>query len=120
SFDLVVALHAVVRAGGAYLPLDLGLPTERLAYMTRTAEPLLILTDTLSGTLLAPEVGRERLLLDSPTVRSRLAALDGSDLAEAERRAPLLPRHPAYVIFTSGSTGRPKGVLVEHEAIVNR
>ncbi|WP_405786945.1 amino acid adenylation domain-containing protein [Streptomyces sp. NBC_00029] len=120
SFDLVVALHAVVRAGGAYLPLDLGLPTERLAYMTRTAEPVLILTDTLSGTLLSPEVGRERVLLDSPTVRSRLTALDGSDLSDAERRAPLLPRHPAYVIFTSGSTGMPKGVLVEHEAIVNR
>lgn len=66
SFDLVVALHAVVRAGGAYLPLDLGLPTERLASMTATAEPLLILTDTLSETLLAPEVGRERVLLDSP------------------------------------------------------
>ncbi|MFJ3829139.1 amino acid adenylation domain-containing protein [Streptomyces sp. NPDC090046] len=120
SFDLVVALHAVVRAGGAYLPLDLGLPTERLAYMTRTAEPVLILTDTSSGTLLSPEVGRERILLDSPTVRSRLTALDGSDLSDAERRAPLLPRHPAYVIFTSGSTGMPKGVLVEHEAIVNR
>ncbi|MFF4422637.1 amino acid adenylation domain-containing protein [Streptomyces sp. NPDC001549] len=120
SFDLVVALHAVVRAGGAYLPLDLGLPTERLAYMTRTAEPVLILTDTLSGTLLSPEAGRERLLLDSPGVRSRLAELDGSDLAEAERRAPLLPRHPAYVIFTSGSSGKPKGVLVEHEAILNR
>ncbi|MFJ6483570.1 amino acid adenylation domain-containing protein [Streptomyces sp. NPDC091682] len=120
SFDLVVALHAVVRAGGAYLPLDLGLPTDRLAYMTRTAEPVLILTDTLSGTLLSPEVGRERVLLDSPRVRSRLTELDGSDLAEAERREPLLPRHPAYVIFTSGSTGMPKGVLVEHEAIVNR
>ncbi|WP_327260474.1 amino acid adenylation domain-containing protein [Streptomyces sp. NBC_01232] len=120
SFDLVVALHAVVRAGGAFLPLDLGLPTERLAYMTRTAEPVLILTDTLSGTLLSPEVGRARVLLDSPTVRSRLTALDGSDLSDAERRAPLLPRHPAYVIFTSGSTGMPKGVLVEHEAIVNR
>ncbi|MGW6981620.1 amino acid adenylation domain-containing protein [Streptomyces sp. NPDC054932] len=120
SFDLVVALHAVVRAGGAYLPLDLGLPTERLAHMTRTAEPVLIVTDTLSGTLLSPEVGRERVLLDSPGVRSRLAALDGSDLAEAERCAPLLPHHPAYVIFTSGSTGMPKGVLVEHEAIVNR
>ncbi|MFD9618913.1 amino acid adenylation domain-containing protein [Streptomyces virginiae] len=120
SFDLVVALHAVVRAGGAYLPLDLGLPTERLAYMTRTAEPVLILTDTLSGISLTPEVGGERVLLDSPTVRTRLAALAGSDLAEAERRAPLLPHHPAYVIFTSGSTGMPKGVLVEHEAIVNR
>ncbi|MFE5808395.1 amino acid adenylation domain-containing protein [Streptomyces sp. NPDC056491] len=120
SFDLVVALHAVVRAGGAYLPLDLGLPTERLAYMTRTAEPVLMLTDTSSGTLLSPEVGRERVQLDSPTVRSRLTALDGSDLSDAERRAPLLPHHPAYVIFTSGSTGMPKGVLVEHEAIVNR
>ncbi|MER6312375.1 amino acid adenylation domain-containing protein [Streptomyces sp. NPDC001581] len=120
SFDLVIALHAVVRAGGAYLPLDLGLPAERLVAMTRAAAPALMVTDTLSGTSLPPEVGRERVLLDSFTVRSALAELDGSDLADAERREPLLPRHPAYVIFTSGSTGTPKGVLVEHEAIVNR
>ncbi|MGW6462065.1 AMP-binding protein, partial [Streptomyces sp. NPDC055078] len=52
-------------------------------------------------------------LLDDP----RLAALDGGDLTDADRRAPLVPGHPAYVIHTSGSTGRPKGVVVTHESV---
>ncbi|MGP3689701.1 amino acid adenylation domain-containing protein [Streptomyces sp. IBSNAI002] len=126
SFDLVVALHAVVRAGGAYLPLDLGLPAERLAYMTESAAPLCLLTDLPSlgalGALgdLSGLGDTEILVLDAPDLAAELAALPCGPVADAERRAPLLPRHPAYVIFTSGSTGRPKGVLVEHEAIVNR
>ncbi|WP_051782661.1 non-ribosomal peptide synthetase [Streptomyces sp. NRRL S-515] len=120
SFDLVVALHAVVRAGGAYLPLDLGLPTERLAYMAETAAPVCLLTDLPSLGALPELPDTEILVLDAPERAAELAALPGGPVADAERRAPLLPRHPAYVIFTSGSTGMPKGVLVEHEAIVNR
>ncbi|MFF4318247.1 amino acid adenylation domain-containing protein, partial [Streptomyces sp. NPDC001568] len=120
SFELLVALHAVVRAGGAYLPLDLGLPAERLSNMTRTAAPTLILTDTLSATFLPSDPAVERLLMDSREAAERLAAQRTGPLSDSERITPLLPRHPAYVIFTSGSTGRPKGVMVEHEAIVNR
>ncbi|MGW0901912.1 AMP-binding protein, partial [Streptomyces goshikiensis] len=120
SFDLVIALHAVVRAGGAYLPLDLTLPTERLAHMVRTAAPVLFLSDTLSAPALPAELGAETVLLDSSDVRVRLALEPGGLVTDTERTAPLLPGHPAYVIFTSGSTGRPKGVMVEHRAIVNR
>ncbi|MFD9452233.1 amino acid adenylation domain-containing protein [Streptomyces sp. NPDC059985] len=120
SFELLVALHAVVRAGGAYLPLDLGLPAERLGHMTRTAAPALILTDTLSATFLPSDPDVEQLLMDSREAAELLAAQRTGPLSDADRTTPLLPRHPAYVIFTSGSTGRPKGVMVEHEAIVNR
>ncbi|MGW7118612.1 amino acid adenylation domain-containing protein, partial [Streptomyces xanthophaeus] len=112
---------AVIRAGAAYLPLDPGLPTERLTYMTDTAGPVWTLTDTLSATSLpAGPDATGRILLDSPETRERLAAQHPGPVSDAERLAPLLPHHPAYVIFTSGSTGRPKGVMVEHEAIVNR
>ncbi|MFE3610493.1 AMP-binding protein, partial [Streptomyces goshikiensis] len=120
SFDLVIALHAVIRAGGAYLPLDLTLPAERLAHMLATAAPVLVLSDTLSAPGLPAELGAETVLLDSSDVRVRLALEPGGSVTDAERTAPLLPGHPAYVIFTSGSTGRPKGVMVEHRAIVNR
>ncbi|MFI1016192.1 amino acid adenylation domain-containing protein, partial [Streptomyces sp. NPDC020965] len=118
SFDLLVAVHAVVRAGGAYLPLDTGLPADRLAFMAETAGPVCVLTDRASLGSLPP--GPEPVVLDAPEVRERLAALPGFEVTDVDRRATLLPRHPAYVIFTSGSTGRPKGVLVEHAAIVNR
>ncbi|MFF8831197.1 amino acid adenylation domain-containing protein [Streptomyces sp. NPDC015131] len=120
SFDLLVAVHAVVRAGGAYLPLDLTLPADRLAYMCATAAPAAILTDTVSATLLPDGIQAERIRLGSPSVTAELDGLPSGRITDADRCAPLLPRHPAYVIFTSGSTGRPKGVMVEHEAIVNR
>ncbi|MFD9419828.1 amino acid adenylation domain-containing protein, partial [Streptomyces goshikiensis] len=120
SFDLVIALHAVVRAGGAYLPLDLTLPAERLAHMVRTAAPVCLLTESASLAGLPQAAGAEPVVLDAPEVREELASLSGGSVPDAERTAPLLPGHPAYVIFTSGSTGRPKGVMVEHRAIVNR
>nr|APD72048.1 non-ribosomal peptide synthetase 14 [Streptomyces sp.] len=118
SFDLLVAIHAVVRAGGAYLPLDLELPGDRLAYMIDTADPICVITEL--GSLIALPSGVDSVLLDAPGTAVELAALSGSEVGDADRLSPLFPRHPAYVIFTSGSTGRPKGVMVEHRAIVNR
>ncbi|MGW4510384.1 amino acid adenylation domain-containing protein, partial [Streptomyces sp. NPDC004436] len=120
STDLLIALHAVVRAGGAYLPLDLSLPGDRLTYLLDTGGPVLTLTDGDSAALLptGPEI--PRVVLGSAEADAELARRSDGPVTDAERTRPLLPRHPAYVIFTSGSTGRPKGVLVEHEAIVNR
>ncbi len=90
SVDLVVALLAVHRAGGAYLPLDADQPRERLALMLEEARPVCVIEDALPQ---GPEG-------ELPSVYD--------------------PWSPAYVIYTSGSTGRPKGVVVPHEGIVNR
>ncbi|MFD7576702.1 amino acid adenylation domain-containing protein, partial [Streptomyces sp. NPDC059810] len=120
SFDLLLAIHAVVRAGGAYLPLDLTLPADRLTHMTETARPVAILTDLRSESALPKTVDAGRIVLDSHAVNDELAGIASDALTDADRLAALLPHHPAYVIFTSGSTGRPKGVMVEHRAIVNR
>ncbi|MEW2399664.1 amino acid adenylation domain-containing protein [Streptomyces sp. NPDC046862] len=90
SVDLVVALLAVHRAGGAYLPLDADQPRERRALMLEEARPVCVVEDAL------PE---------GP---------------EGELPTSYDPLSPAYVIYTSGSTGRPKGVVVPHEGIVNR
>ncbi|MFD7032576.1 amino acid adenylation domain-containing protein [Streptomyces sp. NPDC059917] len=117
---LLIALHAVIRAGAAYLPLDLTLPADRLAYMLDTGAPVLTLTDAVGWQLLPTGPDVPAVVLDSAAVARELDGLRGDPVVDAERTAPLLPRHPAYLIFTSGSTGRPKGVLVEHEAIINR
>ncbi|WP_282082581.1 non-ribosomal peptide synthetase [Streptomyces tendae] len=104
SAQELVALHAVLKAGAAYLPIDPTLPEARKEYMLRH-----------SGATVA--VGRDCPVVgisvdpDDPA----LAALDDSDLP-----ASATERDLAYVIYTSGSTGRPKGVMVEHRAIVNR
>ncbi|NEA64769.1 amino acid adenylation domain-containing protein [Streptomyces sp. SID12488] len=96
SVDLVVALLAVHRAGGAYLPLDADYPAERLAFMLADAKPVVVIRDAL------PE-----------------AALHAAE-TEAELPEFYDPSSPAYVIYTSGSTGTPKGVVVPHEGIANR
>ncbi|SMC85680.1 non-ribosomal peptide synthetase [Lentzea albidocapillata] len=92
SFDLVVTLLAVLKAGAAYLPIDAGLPAERVAFMTDDAGPVLV--------------------IDSP--------LDASGYPSTAPETALTQDHPAYVIYTSGSTGRPKAVVVPHRGVVNR
>ncbi|MFG3352036.1 amino acid adenylation domain-containing protein, partial [Streptomyces sp. NPDC048001] len=119
SADLVVALLAVLKAGGAYLPLDLDYPADRLEFMVDDARPVCVLT-TLGAAPDAPDVrGTETVVLDAPDTLAELAGHSPAAPAEAERRAPLLGDHPAYVIHTSGSTGRPKGVVIPHAALAN-
>ncbi|MFF4379835.1 amino acid adenylation domain-containing protein [Kitasatospora sp. NPDC001547] len=116
---MVVALLAVLKAGGAHLPVDLAYPADRIRLMLDDAAPVLLLTDTATAGRL-PETGLPRLLLDDPALDRATAALAGTAPTDADRTRPLLPDHPAYVIYTSGSTGRPKGVLGLHRALVNR
>ncbi|MEQ6279657.1 enterobactin non-ribosomal peptide synthetase EntF [Kluyvera huaxiensis] len=106
SVFLTLALHAIVEAGAAWLPLDTGYPDDRLQMMLEDAQPSLLITadDQLHR---FPNI--ESLCLNAP-----LPAGDEQPLNLAK------PEQTAYIIFTSGSTGRPKGVMVGHEAIVNR
>ncbi|MEK8074076.1 non-ribosomal peptide synthetase [Rhodococcoides navarretei] len=106
SLDQLVAVHAVVAAGGAYLPIDPSMPTARIEHMIAAASPSMIL-----GAL--DDVGIE--VVDPDTLD-----LDGVSTAPLDPLPHLRPDHAAYVLFTSGSTGKPKGVTVSHRAIVNR
>ncbi|MFC7831093.1 amino acid adenylation domain-containing protein [Streptomyces sp. NPDC057375] len=116
SLDLVVALLAVLKAGAAYLPLDPSAPRARTENMLSDAQPVLLLSDEASASAL-PEGAGPRLTVDSAELRDTLCGYADDDIRDDERRAPLLPSHPAFVIFTSGSTGRPKGVVVEHRSL---
>ncbi|KOG32631.1 non-ribosomal peptide synthetase [Streptomyces resistomycificus] len=115
SADLVVALLAVLKAGGAYLPIDPDSPSDRIAYMLQDAAPVLLVTTSTTSAAqdLAPAL--PQLHLDGARP---FADQPDSDLTDADRRAALRPEHPAYVIYTSGSTGRPKGVLIPHRNVV--
>ena len=111
SFEMIVALLGVLKAGGAYLPIDPDYPKDRIAYMIADAAPALVLTqDHLRARL--PE-----------TIATLRLDADWSVIAE-QSAANLAPRatsqNLAYVIYTSGSTGRPKGVGVTHDAIACR
>ncbi|MFC5741361.1 amino acid adenylation domain-containing protein, partial [Dyella tabacisoli] len=118
SLDLIVALLAVLKAGGAYLPLDTDYPAERLAFMLDDARPACVLTRADIATRL-PHTA-PLLSLDHPDTIARLQHAPTHNPADTERLRPLQRLHPAYVIYTSGSTGRPKGVPNTHEGLVNR
>ncbi|MFE6337366.1 amino acid adenylation domain-containing protein [Streptomyces sp. NPDC057798] len=113
SAALVAALLGVLKAGGAYLPLDPDNPAERLAgLLADAAPPVLLAADAVHGRLPQPPEGTRVLSLDDPELwRPDPAAPPAPHIA---------PDDPAYVIFTSGSTGRPKGVLCTHRGIHNR
>lgn len=108
SFEQVVAVHAVLAAGGAYLALDLEHPRSRHALVVEIARPLLVLTTRRDG-FDAPEGIRVIHLEDLDT-----AAASAAPVTDADRRAPLRPENLAYISFTSGSTGQPKGVAIVH------
>ncbi|MFI6079380.1 amino acid adenylation domain-containing protein, partial [Actinoplanes sp. NPDC051343] len=115
SVELVVGVLGVVKAGGAYLPIDATYPAERVTFMLDDAAPVCVLTTTaLAGHL--PE-GLRQLVLDDPVTAERITARPTTALSDADRVGVLLPAHPAYVIYTSGSTGKPKGVVVSHTGI---
>lgn len=110
SVDLLVAMYAVVRAGGAYLPIDPDQPAARTAAVLRSARTVFALA--VDDVTLPPGTPVIRLDTRAP------AEFGDAPLTEDARRAPLLPGNLAYVLFTSGSTGEPKGVAITHRSVV--
>jgi amino acid adenylation domain-containing protein len=106
----VVAALGILKAGAAYLPLDLAQPPARIARMLQASGCTRVVVDTDSCGLQLPE-GLETVALPS--------AQSGAVMG---RQGPLRgdPQQAAYVLFTSGSTGEPKGAIVSHDAVVNR
>jgi amino acid adenylation domain-containing protein len=118
SLGWLVSMLAVLKSGAAYLPVDPGYPVERIAYLLRDGAPVCVLTDAAAADALPGSV--DALEIDDlagDAVGVRGAGAGEHELTDADRRAPLVPSHPAYLIYTSGSTGRPKGVVVTHAGL---
>jgi amino acid adenylation domain-containing protein/non-ribosomal peptide synthase protein (TIGR01720 family) len=111
SPQLIIALLAVLKAGGAYIPLDNKLPPERLAYMLGDAQPGIILTMAASMRRL-PDYQGSVVCLDE----------DWQAIAQNPEQNPpniVTGENLAYIIYTSGSTGKPKGVMLTHRGLAN-
>ncbi|HEX6039914.1 amino acid adenylation domain-containing protein [Longimicrobium sp.] len=111
SFDLVVAVLAVFKAGGTMVPLDPTHPPARLAYQADDADAALLLTtEALRAAAGAPRARPVRVDADA-----------GAIAAESDAPLPISvhPDQLAWVTYTSGSTGRPKGAMVPHRGAVS-
>lgn len=108
SIDMIVAVLAVLKAGGAYMPIDTEYPPERIDYMLENSECNILLTKSnwpYSGNFL-----KEIIYIDDNNSKR----YDNTNLININKPKDLL-----NVIYTSGSTGMPKGVMIEHAALVN-
>jgi amino acid adenylation domain-containing protein len=115
SPEMIVGALGVLKAGGAYLPLDPSYPPERIAFMLEDAQTTLLLTATNDETAdkeqnNPPVFSVVDLIADWPIIAEESA----NNPAHAATAGNL-----AYVIYTSGSTGRPKGVLLQHRGLCN-
>ncbi|HEX2301730.1 MAG TPA: condensation domain-containing protein, partial [Pseudonocardiaceae bacterium] len=118
SPQLLVALLGVLKAGAAYLPVDVDHPADRIAFILSDSGASLVVTTSDVGSRL-PEVDQvTRLLLGSEPMGAELESLSPSSTEGG--LCPAGPDHAAYLMYTSGSTGRPKGVLVTHRAVLNQ
>ena len=111
SLEMVVGLLGVLKAGGAYIPLDPHYPPERLAYVLEDSGAALLLSERdLLGRLSFGNI--QTILLDGEWTKIALESCDDPSIE-------VLPDSLACVIYTSGSTGRPKGVQIPHSALAN-
>ncbi|KPV93711.1 Linear gramicidin synthase subunit D [Pseudoalteromonas sp. P1-9] len=115
SFDLLIALLAVLKSGNAYLALEPSLPSERLRFMLEDSAASLLLTDRSESNAWYQETGCQVIALDSFAVEEAYAHYSDteSQLGQVE------PDDIAYYIYTSGSTGKPKGVGINHKGLIN-
>lgn len=109
SLEMMIGLMAIVKAGGAYMPISPEYPSDRIRYMLEDSGAKLVLTQ--SALLGGLQVDAELIALEDPRHYS------GSKENPTRETGP---KNLAYIIYTSGSTGRPKGAMIEHHSIVNR
>ncbi|NCT61530.1 MAG: amino acid adenylation domain-containing protein [Microcystis aeruginosa G13-01] len=111
SLDMIIGILGIIKAGGAYIPLDIDYPQERIAYLLEDSQLSILLTKSKFVEQL-PQFPPNTICLDK----------DWSTIAKQSTVNPLVAveqHNLAYIIYTSGSTGQPKGVMIEHRSVVN-
>ncbi len=109
TIEMVIGMIGVLKAGGAFLPIDSSFPKDRIEFIINDSDAVLLLTQGESKEI--NSLGIECINLENQSVYSG----EYSDLEKIND-----PKNLVYVFYTSGSTGKPKGVQIEHTSIVNQ
>jgi len=109
SLEMIIGVMGVLKAGGAYLPIDPKNPEERIKYILEDSDAQLLLMQGSIG---------QGLSFGGEVVNIENEAIYQGDAANLNQNYD--PHNLAYVIYTSGSTGKPKGVMIEHYPVINR
>ncbi len=111
SLEMVIAMLAILKAGGIYVPLDRTYPTARLGFMLNDCQAHILLTDSRWAARQDPALVRQVVCVDQELQTLSHESSENLDWGSD-------PLQPAYVMYTSGSTGTPKGAVIPHRAVV--
>jgi amino acid adenylation domain-containing protein/non-ribosomal peptide synthase protein (TIGR01720 family) len=120
--ELLISLVGIMRAGAAYLPVDISYPAERVVFLlTDSHSKLVVTTSAISSELNIGDVSKlpRVVTLDDKATQSQIVKNSTAQITNRDRLAPILSGNLAYLIYTSGSTGRPKGVALSHHGLLN-
>ncbi len=113
SFEMIIAIFAILKAGAAYVPIDVNYPADRMAFMLEDAKAKVVLTQS-SLIKNIPETQAQVICLDVPEIKNQKSLIANS------KSNSVSPANLAYMIYTSGSTGKPKGCMITHENVCNQ
>ena len=108
SLEMIISIFAIIKAGGAYMPIDPDYPEDRIKYMMEDSKSKLLLT--------TKELSKKADNIDYIDVKDEEIYKGKDEKIEKKHNS----RNLAYVIYTSGSTGKPKGAMIEHYSVINR
>ncbi|MEV0299040.1 amino acid adenylation domain-containing protein [Nocardia sp. NPDC050710] len=117
SLEAIVTIWAAAKAGTAFVPIDPGLPPERIEFLLSDSNASLGLTVAGARKYLPDVV--DWLILDDEQTLHGMDSVSAAPITDTERGRPIRRDQAAYVIYTSGSTGTPKGVLVSHRGLAD-
>uniref|UniRef100_UPI0025C5BC11 non-ribosomal peptide synthetase/type I polyketide synthase n=1 Tax=Flavobacterium sp. TaxID=239 RepID=UPI0025C5BC11 len=112
SFDMIIAVFGVLKAGGTYVPIDAEYPEDRIHYIIEDSNAIFFITDHAHEFLVA-----ENKKIQIITIDDNWKSIGEQPLSKVD--SIVKADQSVYVIYTSGSTGRPKGVVINHTSLLN-
>jgi tyrocidine synthetase-3 len=121
SVEMIIAILAILKSGGAYLPIDPDYPQERIQFMLEDSSAKILLASP------GAQVKTKQVKVKAEVEESFIDVIDISNFFSSSTSpsssstlpCEVNPANLAYIIYTSGSTGKPRGVMVEHRSVVN-